>query len=306
MTTPEPVELLPTDMTTALVDFARTCKAAARAVSLYPAEHPAIRGALARVEEAARRITGSTSVTVTVLPDSLTIDGRMPAKADATIGELAAMLHERLDGELRIEAGAESADWRALLLLLSRAPDELLADGGIAQAWAATGQAHFSIREIDYAEVLRERQGAAGVAWNRILEFCLEGRTDVVLDNHAIDVILEALGDPAKLGELVERVQAGSAGGADLAARVAALLQIIRQVVDALRARLQDPAPVLQALADSAGQMTPEMILSLVSQARQQTESDARPTAAAIVERISDTSIAAFVSKSVIAEQGAT
>lgn len=306
MTTPEPVELLPIDATVALVEFARTCKAAARAVSLYPAEHPAIRGALARVEEAARRITAAASVTIAVLPDSLTIDGRLPAKADATIGELAAMLHERLVGELRIEREAGSADWRALLLLLSRPADELLADGGIARAWAATGQAHFSIREIDYAEVLRERQGAEGAAWTRILEFCLQGRTDVPLDDHAIDVIIEALGDPAKLSELLERVQTGSAGGADLAARVAALLQIIRQVVDVLRARLQDPGPVLQALADSAGQMTPDMILSLISHARQQTGVDAPPAAAEIVERISDNSIAEFVSRSVVAEQGAT
>jgi len=307
MTTPELAELLPTERTAALVDFARTCKAAARAVSLYPAEHPAIRGALARVEESARRMTAAASVTVTVLPDSLTIDGRTPAKTDAAIGELAALLHERLIGELRIEPEAGSADWRALLLLMSRTPEELLADGGIARAWAATGQAHFTIREIDYAEVLREREGAAGAAWNQILEFCLQGRTDVPLDERALDVIIEALGDPDKVAQLVDRIQkGGTVGGADLATRVGALLQIIRQVVDALRARLQDPGPTLQALADSAGRMTPEMMLSLVSHARQGTDAEAPPVAAEIVERISDASIGVFVSRSVVAEHGAT
>ena len=50
-----------------------------------------------------------------------------------------------------------------------------MADGGIAKAWAASGQSHFEIREIDYAEVLRERAGADGAAWNRIIEFCLQG-----------------------------------------------------------------------------------------------------------------------------------
>ena len=40
--------LLDQDSTAKLTDFARACKAAARAVSLYPSTHPAIRLSLAQ------------------------------------------------------------------------------------------------------------------------------------------------------------------------------------------------------------------------------------------------------------------
>jgi hypothetical protein len=143
----------------ALADFARSCKAAARSVSLYPATHPAIQGALSRVVSASRRLTEAGNITIAVLPDALVIDGRAPARPDPSIGELADLLHDRLIGELRVEADADAADWRTLLLLLSRTAEELMAEGGIAKLWMASGQSHFDIREIDYAEVLRERAG---------------------------------------------------------------------------------------------------------------------------------------------------
>ena len=39
---PPPTEPMAIEQSTLLADFARTCKAAARAVSLYPGTHPAI------------------------------------------------------------------------------------------------------------------------------------------------------------------------------------------------------------------------------------------------------------------------
>ena len=45
MTTPVHTEAMSVEQSAALADFARTCKAAARSVSLYPATHPAIQGA---------------------------------------------------------------------------------------------------------------------------------------------------------------------------------------------------------------------------------------------------------------------
>ena len=76
MATPAPTEPMSADQSAALIDFARTCKAAARSVSLYPETHPAIQGALGRVVNASRRLTQDGDVTITVLPDALVIDGR--------------------------------------------------------------------------------------------------------------------------------------------------------------------------------------------------------------------------------------
>ena len=154
-----PTEPLPVDQSTGLAEFARCCKSAARSVSLYPGTHPAIGAALSRVTSAGQRLTGHGDVTLAVHPDALLMDGRAAARPDSAISELATLLHDRRVGELRIAQNADSADWHALLLILARAPEDLIQDGGIARAWTACGRGHLEIREIDYAEVLRERAG---------------------------------------------------------------------------------------------------------------------------------------------------
>ena len=109
-------------------------------------------------------------------------------RPDPAIGELAALLHERLIGELTIQREADAEDWRALLLLLARAPEDLLAEGGIGSAWAGSGRSHFEIREIDYAEVLRERAGGEKAQWDRIIALCLQGDTSG-LDERALGAL---------------------------------------------------------------------------------------------------------------------
>src|SRR5689334_12088085 len=55
-TPPQPAQRqpMPADQSLALAEFARACKAAARAVSLYPGAHPAIGGSLGRLVSAIR------------------------------------------------------------------------------------------------------------------------------------------------------------------------------------------------------------------------------------------------------------
>lgn len=307
MATPVQPDVMPAPQSGALADFARSCKAAARSVSLYPATHPAIQGALGRVVSAAHRLTDAGDVTITVLPDALVIDGRAPARPDPSIGELADLLHDRLIGELRIERDADANDWRTLLLLLARTAEELMADGGIAKAWAASGGSHFDIREIDYAEVLRERTGGDTAAWERIIEFCLQGDSSVAIDERTLDAVISALDDREKFNELLKAVQAASDRGTSIGARAAALLGLIQKAIDRLKERNQlDRSAVLQTVADSAAFMTPEMMLSFLREAHAKT-SDGQPSlAASIIERMGDGTIANFVAGSVVAEHGAT
>src|SRR5919107_1296340 len=126
-------QTLPPALAAGLADFARSCKAAARAVSLYPGQHPAIGTSLARLVEATARLTET--------------------------GPL--VLHKHLIGSITVNAGVEAESWRTLLLLLARLPEEVRADGGIAQLWSTAGGPSVEIQEIDYAEVLREKHGAA-------------------------------------------------------------------------------------------------------------------------------------------------
>src|SRR4029453_8290100 len=92
-------------------EFARAGKAAARAVALYPAAHPAIATTLARLMDLTSAANGSSALKITVLPTSLLLGGRSPVRVDAAVGELAALLHEHLVGELTIHPGGDIEAW---------------------------------------------------------------------------------------------------------------------------------------------------------------------------------------------------
>ena len=297
---------MPVEQAAVLAEFARTCKAAARSVSLYPPTHPAIRGSLARVSSAAERLTVTGHVTLTVHPDQLVIDGRAAARPDQAIAEFAALLHERLVGELTIERAADADDWLALLLVLSRAPDDLIADGGIGKAWTASGRSHFAIREIDYAEVLRERAGGDTAEWDRIIAFCLQGDA-AAMDEQALVSLLDAVSDPERFGELIDRLENGPASkGASIGARAAALLQLLRTAVSAAEQKGPEVTErALDAIAASSAKLTPEMMLAVLAQRRSPDHDQAR-VATAVVERMSDGTIASFVANAVAAEHKAT
>jgi hypothetical protein len=289
-----------------LAEFARACKAAARAVSLYPGAHPAIGGSLSRLVSAAGRLTSDGHVVCSVHPDILAIHGEAPVRPDPAIGELAALLHERLIGELTIHREADAEDWRALLLLLARAPEDLIAQGGIGTAWAGSGRSHFEIREIDYAEVLRERAGGEKAQWDRIIALCLQGDTSG-LDDRALGSLLDCLSDPQRFGELLEHFQKSeSVETVSVSMRLAALLQLMRTALEAAQARNPAAAePALQTMADSCARLTPEMMLAMLGSRQSSNAADAQ-MANDLMQRMSDQTVASFVARSVTAESGAT
>jgi hypothetical protein len=77
-----------------LTDFARACKAAARAVTLYPSSHPAIRLSLGRLVDAASRMTEKGPVTLGVVPDNLLMDGAAPPRPDQAGRKTASLMHD--------------------------------------------------------------------------------------------------------------------------------------------------------------------------------------------------------------------
>ena len=297
---------MPVEQSALLAEFARTCKAAARTVSLYPGTHPAIGSSLTRLVTATGRLARESPITCVVHRDMLVVDGRSPARPDPSVAELASLLHERLIGVLTIQPEADAEDWRALLLLLARAPEDLIASGGIASAWAATSRSHFEIREIDYAEVLRERGGGDEAEWDRIIAHCLRGDA-TVLDDRALASLLDALGDPARFAELLDRIQnASDADGTKVGARIAALLQLIRTAIDAARMRGEGEAErALQTIATSCAGLSPEMMLAMLERRQAQNAAESA-TASSVVEHMTDETMASFMARSVLAEHGAT
>jgi hypothetical protein len=289
-----------------LLEFARACRTAARSVSLYPATHPSIQASLQRVIGAAGRLAPTGTVMLTVHPGTLLIDGKAPARSEQALEELAGLMKERLVGAVRLESGADIHDWHAMLLLLVRPLDELSQEGGIARAWTATGCRHFEIFEIDYAEVLRERTGNAAAEWDQIIHLCLH--RDGELDAAALAALRDTLGDSARFAQLIERLQSTAAGGdATVSARVAALLEMVQQMLEAC-ARLSGEGSkegVLQTVAGASSRLTPDMLIAIVERARapQAEQSD---VAAAVVDRMGDNTIASFVARNIARENGAS
>jgi len=293
------------DQSSALAEFARTCRAAARSVSLYPRTHPAIQVALLRVTAAAGRLIPADDLVLTIHPDMLVIDGRSPQRPDPAIGELAVLMHERLIGEIRIERTATLEDWHALLLLLARPPEELIAEGGIGKGWTAAGREHFQIREIDYAEVLRERAGDGAKEWDAIIRFCLEGGG--TLEERELASLVELLKDSSRFGELLERLQtAETAGDGSVSARAAALITLVQKLLEATSRmpKAQGEDVVLQMTADGVSRLTPDMLLALVRHS--QSEGERAQIVSAVIDRVTDETAASFVANAIVKERGAS
>ena len=169
--------------------------------------HPAIAATLGRIVEMTSnaRLSGRRCGSRCCPTACCSTNGRLPA--DAAVTELAELLHSHVIGALTVRAGGDVEAWRNFLLLLGRAPDALRAEGGIARVWATTAGQHLELREIDYAQVLRERTAGKAAVWDRVIANCLQGGI-VDLDDEAIRELLEVAGNSEQLAELVTELEA--------------------------------------------------------------------------------------------------
>lgn len=298
-------EHLTLDEALRLAEFARACKAAARAVSLYPGTHPAIRISLSRLADVAAKATAAGPLMMTVVPDGLLIDGRAPARVDTAVAELAALLHERLVGALAVHTGTDSDAWLSLFVLLARPIEEIRDGGGIARMWGLTGHRAIEIQEIDYSEVLRERSEGRAAEWEQIVANCLH--TDAVdLDEKTLKALLEVAGDADRLAELVLLLEERAGSGGGIRAQTAALMRMLKGIAEVVaKTDPQRLEPVMRNMAVAIGGLSPELLLELLSGQKERAEG-AADLVLQVVNRMSDGTIAGFVAKSLAAEKGAT
>ncbi len=295
---------LTTEEATRLVEFARACKAAARAVLLYPAGHPAIAATLGRIVHITSAASLSEPLVVTVLPDSLLLDERAPARPESALNELAALLHSHLIGQLTVRPGGDVEAWRMFLLLLGRTPESVRTDGGIARVWTTMAGRHLELREIDYTEVLRERTGGQHAVWDRVVTNCLQGQA-FELDDVAISDLISLAGNADQLCDLMSTVESKMETGGDIGAKTAAVIRMIRGIVDVVSKNAPDRVePVLQNMAAAVGHLSPEMLLALLEKRRSADEG--AQVVQAVASRMSEGTIAAFVSRQVIAQSSPT
>jgi hypothetical protein len=297
-----PAHLAPQDAAR-LTEFARALKAAARAVVLYPAAHPAIAASLGRIVTLTAPGTLTESLRIGVLANGLLVDGKAPARPDPAIGELATLLHDHLIGELTIHPGGELDAWRAFLLLLGRAPAAVRAEGGIARLWTTMAGRHVEIREIDYAEVLRERKGGEAAAWDQVIANCLQGDA-FDLNEETIRELLKTAADSEKMAQLMAMLDERAAeSGRNVAQRTTALIRLLQSIVQAVTEREPERVdPVLRNLAGAAGRLSPDMLLSLLSRHKPIAQDDAVPSLVnAVTSHMTDSTIAQFVARHALA-----
>ena len=287
-----------------LVEFARACKAAARAVLLYPSGHPAIASTLGRIAQITSPGALTTPLVMTVLPDGLLLDERAPARPEASLAEMAALLHSHLIGELTVHPGGDIEAWRTFLLLLGRTPESVRADGGIARVWTTLAGRHIELREIDYTEVLRERSGGDAAVWDRVILNCLHGSA-FELDESSIKELIGLASNSERLSDLMSTVEAKMETGGSIGTKTAAVIRMLRGIIDVVSKNAPERLePVLQNMATAVGQFSPEMLLGLLDKRRE--GDDGAQVVQAVVTRMSEGTIARFVSRHVMAEDTPT
>ena len=280
-----------------LTDLARVLKAAARAVILYPDGHPAIGTTLERLTQLTTPPLLTAPLSVSITAETLLIGGAAPVRPDAAITELAALLHAHQIGEITVHPDGDPAAWRRFLLLLGRSPDAVRGEGGIARLWTTMAGRHVDLREIDYAEVLRERPTGAVASWQEVISNCLVG-DGFEIPEDLLASLIEGVTDSDGLADVFGATESAVAeAGGGIAARAAALIRLMRGIVGAVSARSPDRAEaVTRDVATALGRMSPEVLLSVLAQSRDQTAPGAA-VVQSVVSRMPDGTIASFVAR---------
>ena len=320
-------EPLSPEVAVRLAEFAKACRAATRIVSMYPPTHPAIQAALARISEASKEATYNGPLTITVLPDTLLVGGRGFAKPEQSVTELAVLLHQQLIIEMTLFDRLDNDAWHVFLTLLAKSPEDARAVGGVAKAWEETGNKAIQLTEIDYAEVLRERAGGGDSAtWDRILAALKEekkerpggGDDESGADGggggrgggDSMQNMLALTGDPQRLAQFAQRLQdLGRASGDDSLQQRKSLLEMMHGLANfAAERKPEELDKVLDGMAGAAAQMTPDMLLTLIT--------DPPPTpgggaprmdlARELQTRLTDDMISKFLVDNIVKDRGAS
>ncbi len=320
-----PTEPLSPDVAVRLAEFAKACKAATRIVSMYPPTHPAIQAALARIADASKQATYNGPFTITVLPDTLLVGGRGFLKPEQSVTELATLLHQQLIIEMTLFDRLDNDAWHAFLTLLAKSPEDARAVGGVAKAWEATGNDAIQLREIDYAEVLRERAGGGESAtWDRILAALKEEKEEEAAGagtdgsaagepaaGDSMQSMMALTDDPQRLAQFAQRLQdLGKASGDDSLQQRKSLLEMMHGLANfAADRKPEELDKVLDSMAGAAAQMTPDMLLTLITDPPPMPGGAGTPRmdlARELQTRLTDDMVSKFLVDNIIKDRGAS
>jgi HEAT repeat protein len=303
---PTAIEPMAPDLAARVTAFARACKAAARAVALYPPEHPAVAAALEAVAASAQSATASATLHLTVLPDALTVEGRQLARPDPAVGELADLLHRHHVGQLSIHPQTDTETWRAFLALVALAPDQARLRGGLGRLWASEGETRIELHSLDYNKLLRARARGDKATWEAIVATCTEDH-DFSLDETTVELLFGVLKDPARITSVVEAIEACLPSG-DRAQQgpliLAGLLHAVAKLVEASDPDAVDS--VLTVLAEATARLPLDTLGPIVDTQRESSRPGLARFVQGLVRRMTDESIASLITSEVRGGRGAS
>jgi len=303
MTEVQPTPLSP-ETAARLTAFARACKGAARILSLYPPEHPAIGEAMERLARAAASATESGPLSLMVLPSNLLIGGRATARPDAAIAELAQLLHDHLVGEITIQSRVEMPAWRTLLGLIGSDPEDVRARGGLARALTTAGGLGIEIAELDYAGLIKDGASQSQASWEDVISACLQ-KDAIDLDEKTLRILDEIASDPARLAEFYERTE-GQTGTTSTRDRTEGLLRALQGVAGFVgRENPERLDGVLDNMAEAVSRLSPDFVMDLLEVSRDPASQHAS-LMSEVTRRITDKTVAKFVARSVANERACT
>jgi hypothetical protein len=284
-----------------LIEFARACRSAARAVAFYPAAHPSIGAALSQIVEVSRKATEGGPLLLTVLPDSLLVGGLPPSRVDVAVVELADLLHRHSVGSFKLHGPSDVESWRRLLVLLARPPEDVRADGGIRRLWSGAGGSSIEVREIDYAELLRGHIGGDSAELAAVIAHYLEDGVALSLEDAAVRALTGIIAEPPARDDPVER-----AAHADRQA--SAVVKVLKGLAEVtLQTQPERFDEVFRKASTAGGQAPPETMLALIARrgTAEVTVGDI-DVVGAWLDQMDDPTIARFVAGAVLTDTGPT
>jgi HEAT repeats len=261
---------------------------------------------LARLVEAAEHATAKGPFAMQILQTRVLVAGAEAVRPDPAIRELAEVLHPHFIGGLKLNGGTDAETWRALLLLLARTAEETRADGGIGTLWSRSGGPSIEVQQIDYAEVLREREGSAGLVED-VVAACMKGGPTLELDQEAMRALVALVSDPSKLQELMKRLEDAAAG--DPQSHAAAMVRLVRGIAKFMEEATPFELDLMfkQLATAAASGLGPDAMLALLARRGTAEAMAGRiDVVGALVDRMDDKAVAQFVASSVIASKGPT
>lgn len=252
--------------------LAQALLAAARAVTLYPPEHPAVGTSLDRLQKTITDATGGVALTLGVTPSTFLVEGAVAGSGDGPIADAAALLHTHDLLEVTFTGDVPEATVRAFVKLIGTDPKQLRADGGPFAVWVRSGHTAISLEEVDYQSVFQDRKSRRLPAtrddlWRSIVRAVNERHK--TLDEAAQRRLLEIAGDVDAIGELIKDVTAPACtpdGSPLITMQAAAVLASYRHLVSIVSVLAPERREaVMRNLASATSRLDPRVVMQVLT-----------------------------------------